>query len=136
MFERTLYNRFVIRLTLKFNLKAGEQRMRNKADQSHNILREQLKSNQDLVHITKQLKKILRIQGQSSDLMCSLLQSISDGKMITLSNNLAGELKGITWRLVDASAMIGCNGIFWGANGAFNYKLTWRQVQKYDIICN
>ena len=58
-------------------LKAGEKRMRNKANQSHNILREQsLKSNQStlvksneklqststyLVHTIKRLEKILWI---------------------------------------------------------------------------
>ena len=56
------------------------------------------------------------------------------GKMSTLSNNLACELKGITYRLVDASVMIGCNEKHVDLNGEFNYKLTWRQVNKHNIF--
>ena len=80
----------VIACLIKENmqLKTGEKQMRNKANQSHNILGEQLKSHQatlvksnaklpststDLVHVTKQLKNIQRIQEKACDLMCSLM---------------------------------------------------------------
>ena len=133
-------------------LTSENKRVKIDTNKNVNILRMQLKSTKaalaesnekvqsidaELSSSKGRLSKIQLLQEHAGSLQCKLLKLVAVGKVTkSPSTILVCALEGITWRLTDATIIIGANGKFVHTNGNIHYQLTWHQAANLGVIKN